>query len=132
MKEWAGPFCRCARECAFADQPCLLLMRSRLGTGWRSLMTRVLEGIRIVELAGIGPAPFAAMMLADHGAEVIRIERADQPPVIPPEFDILARSRAETIRLDLKSDDGASRVRALAAGADGLIEGFRPGVMERL
>ena len=95
-------------------------------------MAPVLEGIRIVELAGLAPAPFAAMMLADHGAEVIRIERDDRPPVIPPEFDILARSRAETIRLDLKSEEGAARVRDLARGADGLIEGFRPGVMERL
>jgi alpha-methylacyl-CoA racemase len=95
-------------------------------------MAGVLDGIRIIELAGLAPAPFAAMMLADHGAEVIRIERVDQPPVIPPEFDILARSRAETIRLDLKSPDGAARVRELARTADGLIEGFRPGVMERL
>ena len=95
-------------------------------------MRRVLEGLRIVELAGLAPAPFAAMMLADHGAEVIRIEREDQPPVIPPEFDILARGRAETLRLDLKSEAGAARVRELAREADGLIEGFRPGVMERL
>src|SRR3712207_1382356 len=132
MKEWAGPFCRCARECAFADQPCLLLMRSRLGTGWRSLMTRVLEGIRIVELAGLAPAPFAAMMLADHGAEVIRIERAGEMPPIPPDKEILRRGRAEILALNLKDEEGAARVRALAAEADGLIEGFRPGVMERL
>ena len=95
-------------------------------------MAGILGSLKIVELAGLAPAPFAAMMLADHGAEVIRIERADRPPVIPPEFDILARGRAETIRLDLKSGEGATRVRSLAAGADGLIEGFRPGVMERL
>jgi alpha-methylacyl-CoA racemase len=95
-------------------------------------MAGVLSGIRIVELAGIGPAPFAAMMLADHGATVIRVEREDRPPVIPPEFDILGRSRASTVRLDLKSDKGAARVRELARDADGLIEGYRPGVMERL
>jgi alpha-methylacyl-CoA racemase len=95
-------------------------------------MAGALEGIRIVELAGIGPAPFAGMMLADHGADVVRIERSDQPPVIPPEYDILARSRAAVERADLKSEAGVERVRALAAGADGLIEGFRPGVMERL
>jgi alpha-methylacyl-CoA racemase len=95
-------------------------------------MAGALEGIRIVELAGIGPAPFAGMMLADHGAEVIRVERVDQPPVISPEYDILARSRSAVERLDLKSEAGVERVRALAAGADGLIEGFRPGVMERL
>ncbi|HEX2762954.1 MAG TPA: CaiB/BaiF CoA-transferase family protein [Allosphingosinicella sp.] len=95
-------------------------------------MGGVLDGIRIVELAGIGPAPFAAMMLADHGATVIRVERDDRPPVVPPEFDILARSRASVLRLDLKSAKGAARVRELARDADGLIEGFRPGVMERL
>ena len=95
-------------------------------------MAGVLEGLRIVELAGIGPAPFAAMMLADHGAEVIRIEREDQPPAIQPQFDILARSRAETLQLDLKDPAAVARVRALAGEADGLIEGFRPGVMERL
>jgi alpha-methylacyl-CoA racemase len=95
-------------------------------------MAGVLSGIRIVELAGIGPAPFAGMMLADHGATVIRVEREDRPPVIPPEYDVLGRNRASTVRLDLKSDKGAARVRELARDADGLIEGFRPGVMERL
>jgi len=95
-------------------------------------MGGVLEGVRIVELAGLGPAPFAAMMLADHGAHVVRVEREDEPPAIPREYDILARSRASVERLDLRSPEGAARVRALAARADGLIEGFRPGVMERL
>jgi alpha-methylacyl-CoA racemase len=95
-------------------------------------MPGALSGIRIVELAGIGPAPFAGMMLADHGATVIRVEREDRAPVIPPEYDILGRSRASTIRLDLKSAAGAARVRELARDADGLIEGFRSGVMERL
>ena len=95
-------------------------------------MTGVLEGVRIVELAGIGPAPFAAMMLADHGATVIRIEREDRGTVIPAEYDILARGRASVVRLDLRSEAGAARVREIARDADGLIEGFRPGVMERL
>ncbi|HEX9966180.1 MAG TPA: CaiB/BaiF CoA-transferase family protein [Allosphingosinicella sp.] len=95
-------------------------------------MAGELEGIRIVELSGIGPAPFAGMMLADHGATVIRVEREDRPPVIPPRFDILGRSRASTVRVDLKSEKGVARVRELARDADGLIEGFRPGVMERL
>jgi alpha-methylacyl-CoA racemase len=95
-------------------------------------MAGVLEGLRIIELAGIGPVPFAGMMLADHGATVIRVEREDRAPVIPPEHDILGRSRAATARLDLRSDKGAARVRELARDADGLIEGFRPGVMERL
>jgi alpha-methylacyl-CoA racemase len=95
-------------------------------------MAGALSGIRVVELAGIGPAPFAGMMLADHGATVIRVEREDRAPVIPAEFDILGRSRASVVRLDLKSAKGAARVRELARDADGLIEGFRPGVMERL
>jgi alpha-methylacyl-CoA racemase len=91
-----------------------------------------LEGIRIVELAGLAPAPFAAMMLADHGAEVMRIERAGWRPPIPPDKDVLRRNRAEILTLDLKDETDAVRLRDLARGADGLIEGFRPGVMERL
>jgi alpha-methylacyl-CoA racemase len=95
-------------------------------------MTGVLAGIRIVELAGLAPAPFAAMMLADHGAEVIRIERAGWTPPIPPDKDILRRNRAEILTLDLKQPGDIERMRLLAREADGLIEGFRPGVMERL
>ncbi|HEX6375761.1 MAG TPA: CaiB/BaiF CoA-transferase family protein [Allosphingosinicella sp.] len=95
-------------------------------------MAGALEGIRIVELAGIGPAPFAGMMLADHGATVIRVEREDRAPAIPPEYDVLGRARASVVRVDLKSDRGVARVRELARDADGLIEGYRPGVMERL
>ena len=91
-----------------------------------------LSGIRIIEFAGLAPAPFAAMMLADHGAEVIRIERAGETPPIPPDKDILRRSRAEILALDLKNHTDVVRVRELARTADGLIEGFRPGVMERL
>ena len=95
-------------------------------------MARPLAGIRIVELAGLAPAPFAAMMLADHGAEVIRIERAGHAHPIPTDKDILRRNRAEILTLDLKTPEGVARVRELARGAHGLIEGFRPGVMERL
>jgi alpha-methylacyl-CoA racemase len=91
-----------------------------------------LKGIRIVELAGLAPAPFAAMMLADHGAEVVRVERAGWSPPIPPEKDILRRNRSEILALDLKDPADHAQFRALAADADGLIEGFRPGVMERL
>ena len=91
-----------------------------------------LAGIRIVELAGLAPAPFAAMLLADHGAEVIRIERAGHAHPIPADKDILRRNRSEILTLDLKSPGGVARVRELAGGAHGLIEGFRPGVMERL
>jgi alpha-methylacyl-CoA racemase len=95
-------------------------------------MAKVLEGVRIVEFAGLAPAPFAAMMLADHGAEVIRIERAGHRSPIPTEVDILRRNRARILSLDLKADSDLDEVRALVRSADGLIEGFRPGVMERL
>ena len=91
-------------------------------------MAGPLKGIRIVELGGIGPAPFAAMMLADHGAEVIRIERAG---MIGFDDDPLKRSR-RSISLDLKQPEGCEIVRRLAGKSDGLIEGYRPGVMERL
>ncbi len=97
-------------------------------------MTGPLAGIRIVELAGIGPAPFACMMLADHGAEVIRIERPGAKKGGPggdPAKDILLRTR-KTIAVDLKSAEGIGVVRDLVASADGFVEGFRPGVTERL
>ncbi len=81
-----------------------------------------------MELAGIGPGPFAGMMLADHGAEVIRVAR---PGARPDGTDILARNR-RVIGVDLKRPEGVALVRDLAREADGLIEGFRPGVMERL
>jgi alpha-methylacyl-CoA racemase len=91
-----------------------------------------LSGLRILEIAGIGPGPFAGMMLADHGAEVIRIERPNAPPgLAAPHTDILARSRRH-VAIDLKRPEGAAVLRDLARNADGLIEGFRPGVMERL
>lgn len=83
-------------------------------------------------MAGIGPAPFAAMMLADHGAEVIRVYRPGASPgSIDPTRDVLARSR-RWICVDLKQPAGIDVVRDLAKSADGFIEGFRPGVMERL
>src|SRR4051812_10155513 len=87
-----------------------------------------LGGIRILEMAGLGPAPFCGMMLADHGAEVIRVER-EGGWKLP--GDPLLRSR-RTIRVDLKQADGVTVVRDLAKSCDGLIEGYRPGVMERL
>lgn len=88
-----------------------------------------LKGIRIVELAGIGPAPFAGMMLADHGAEVIRVDRPQPSATFP--TDILNRSRRSII-LDLKHPEGIKAVRALCRTAEGFIEGLRPGVTERL
>lgn len=97
-------------------------------------MAGPLTGLRIVEFAGIGPGPFCGMMLADHGAQVIRIDRASgsrggSSPVS--RADVLARGR-KSIALDLKNAEGVALARKLCATADGLIEGFRPGVMERL
>ena len=91
-------------------------------------MAGPLSGLTIIELAGLGPGPFAAMMLADHGASVIRVERAG---MIGVPSDPLLRNR-RSIALDLKRDDHRAVVRRMAASADGLIEGYRPGVMERL
>jgi alpha-methylacyl-CoA racemase len=100
-----------------------------------------LEGVRIVELAGIGPAPFCAMLLSDMGAEVIRVDRAanvghDDSRVGGPvgeehRFNLLARGR-RNIAVDLKNPAGVAAVLRLIDRADALIEGFRPGVMERL
>ena len=97
-------------------------------------MAGPLSGYRIIELAGIGPGPFAAMMLADMGAEVIRVERAAAvkgPAPGTPHFDVLLRGR-RNIAIDLKHPDGVATLLDLVASADALIEGFRPGVMERL
>ncbi len=93
-----------------------------------------LAGLRIIEIAGLGPGPFACMMLADHGAEVIRVDRPGALRAGPggdPRKDVLLRSR-KTIAVNMKSPEGVAVVRDLAASADGLVEGFRPGVMERL
>ena len=93
-----------------------------------------LSGVKIVEFTGIGPAPMAAMMLADMGAEVIRIDRtapADVGVPMPDEFEFTKRSRA-VIKLDLKKPGSVAFALRLIDGADALIEGFRPGVMERL
>ncbi len=93
-----------------------------------------LSGIRILEFAGIGPGPFCAMLLADMGAEVVRIDRAQNvrggDPAKPPS-DPLLRGR-RNIAFDLKQPQAIEAVLRLVAGADALIEGFRPGVMERL
>ena len=93
-----------------------------------------LAGVRIIELAGIGPAPMCAMLLADLGASVLRIDRPDPPELgfkRPPRFNLLLRGRS-TIALDLKQPAARDLVLDLVAKADGLIEGFRPGVTERL
>ena len=93
-----------------------------------------LQGYRIVEIAGIGPGPFAAMLLADLGAEVIRVDRAQAVRgALPdgPHYDILLRGR-RNIAIDLKQPEGVETLLALVETSDALIEGFRPGVMERL
>lgn len=91
--------------------------------------TGPLRGLRVVEFAGIGPAPFATMLLADMGAEVLRIERAGGGDW--PDIPIVSRGRA-SLTLDLKDPADLARCRTAMARADIVIEGFRPGVMERL
>jgi alpha-methylacyl-CoA racemase len=93
-----------------------------------------LSGYRIIEIAGIGPGPFAAMMLADMGAEVIRVERAQSVRGQAPDgahWDVLLRGR-RNVAIDLKNPEGVEALLSLVEHADALIEGFRPGVMERL
>ena len=95
-------------------------------------MSGPLSGYRIIEIAGIGPGPFAAMMLSDMGAEVIRVERAQAVrPGAGPNKDLLQRNR-RNIAIDLKNEAGRDALMRLVESADALIEGFRPGVMERL
>ena len=96
-----------------------------------------LHGIKIIEFAALGPAPMGAMLLADLGATVLRIERKSasggrpSADLFDPKVDILNRNR-QVIALDLKRPEGIAAALQLIAGADALIEGFRPGVMERL
>jgi alpha-methylacyl-CoA racemase len=95
-------------------------------------MAGPLQGLKVIEMVGIGPAPFAAMMLADHGAEVIRIDRP-RPATRAEDarYDVLARGRA-AMNVDLREPGAVDAVLELVGRADALIEGFRPGVMERL
>jgi alpha-methylacyl-CoA racemase len=93
-----------------------------------------LAGMRIVEMAAIGPVPFAGMMLADMGAEVIRVDRTADAGLgieVETKYEFMARGK-KSIAADLKQPAGLDVVRRLIASADALIEGFRPGVMERL
>lgn len=91
-----------------------------------------LAGYRVVEIAGIGPAPFACMLMADLGAEIIRIDRASGgSPFAANPADIMSRGR-QSIALNLKSEEGIAAARKLINTADILVEGFRPGVMEKL
>jgi len=94
----------------------------------------VLTGIRVVEMAGIGPGPFCGMLLADMGADVIRVDRIDQIDRginFPSKYDLLNRNK-RSIAIDLKSSQGLEAVKELIKKSDVLIEGFRPGAMEKL
>ena len=99
-------------------------------------MTGPLAGVRVIEFAGLGPAPFCAMMLADHGADVVRIDRlgaavgsdiSDRDPT-----DAVWNRSRRGLAVNLKDERGVALVRRLCASADALLEGYRPGVMERL
>ncbi len=93
-----------------------------------------LVGVKVVELAGIGPAPFCAMLLSDAGADVLRIDRVEDADLgvrVDPRFNLLNRGR-RSAAIDLKRADGLDVAKRLVAQADILVEGFRPGVMERL
>jgi alpha-methylacyl-CoA racemase len=91
-------------------------------------MSGPLDGVRILEFAGLGPAPFCAMLLADLGADIVRIDRADDPAALN---EVTRRGRTSLV-LDLKSPPAIALALAAIERADALIEGFRPGVMERL
>ncbi|MBV9663216.1 MAG: CoA transferase, partial [Actinobacteria bacterium] len=97
-------------------------------------MSGPLSGVKVVEIAGIGPGPFCAMLLADMGADVIRVDRAQAVSGSFPEtpsLDIMNRGR-RSIGVDLKQPEGVETVLRLVEQADALLEGFRPGVAERL
>jgi len=97
-------------------------------------MTGPLHGVTVIEMAAIGPVPFAGMVLADLGAEVIRLDRREPSGLgigTEPRFDVPGRGK-KSVALDLKSAAGIAAARRLIAAADIVIEGFRPGVMERL
>ena len=88
-----------------------------------------LTGLRVIEMSAIGPVPLAGMLLADMGAEVVVIDKANDPWFFPD--DVLRRGK-QSVEVDLKSADGVQSVKSLIEKADIVIEGFRPGVMERL
>src|ERR1700716_3922193 len=96
-------------------------------------MAGPLAGVKIVELVGIGPGPFAAMLLADMGADVLRVHRVEsvERGCAPGGLPVLARNR-RSVGVDLKNPDGVETVLRLVAEADALLEGVRPGVTDRL
>lgn len=93
-----------------------------------------LQGLRVVEFVGVGPGPLAGMLLADLGAQVLRVDRTEPSGLgieRPPQFDLLLRGK-RTLKVDLKKTEGVALARALVKRADALIEGFRPATMERI
>jgi alpha-methylacyl-CoA racemase len=103
------------------------------GESWEGTVAGPLSGIKIIELAGIGPSPYACMLLADAGADILRFERTSGG-MIPeglPNWDLLNRSR-RSVGIDLKNPEAVALLLELVAEADVVIEGFRPGVAERL
>ena len=109
-------------------------MKESWGQSFGEDVVGPLSGVKVVELAGIGPGPFCAMLLADLGADVVRVDRTTQVDLgidRGRQFSVLNRSR-RSVSVDLKNPDGVETVLKLVEGADALIEGFRPGVPERL
>ena len=94
-------------------------------------MTGPLTGLKVVEMAGLGPAPFCGMLLADMGAEVLSIAMPEKTAADNASFDVFSRGK-QTLRADLRDPTALAAVREIIAKSDALIEGFRPGVMERL
>lgn len=92
----------------------------------------VLSGVRIVEFDGLGPVPLCAMLMADHGADIVRIARPGAPVVDEAVGGAILHRNRPSIILDLKNPDDQARALALIDSADAMMEGFRPGVMERL
>lgn len=90
-----------------------------------------LEGVKIIEVGGIGPGPFCAMMLSDMGAQVIRIERKGHVALTEPKFDVMMRNR-RSVSINLRKPEGVSAVLKMVEQVDALQEGFRPGVIEKL
>jgi len=91
-----------------------------------------LKGIRVVEIAGIGPGPFACMMLADLGADIVRLERPTGPRGVDAVPGNVSNRSRRSVGIDLKNPEAIELVLRLVEGADALVEGFRPGVAERL
>src|SRR5215212_4930941 len=98
--------------------------------GGRRMGSGPLAGVRVLEFTGLAPAPFACMLLADLGADVVRVDRPGRLPA--PDGEVLLRGRRHAVAADLKDPAQRDAVLALADRADVLVEGFRPGVMERL